>query len=122
MPANDGRHHRITHRTRMGTLSACAAAIVVLALGACSSTTTTPAASTAASASAGPGGGIVHGDRGVLLMVSGEGQGEERGDVRRTRPGEGRWETWRAVSLRRRTRLGRCPGADVRSVRPASLR
>ena len=30
-------------------------------------------------------GGIGHGDRGVLLVVS----GEERGDVRRTRPGEG---------------------------------
>ncbi len=55
MPANDGRHHHITHRVRVGTLSACAAAIIVLALGACSSTTTTPASSTAASASGGPG-------------------------------------------------------------------
>jgi phosphate transport system substrate-binding protein len=54
MPANDGRHHRITHRARVGTLSTSAAAIIVLALGACS-TTTTPASSTAASASGGPG-------------------------------------------------------------------
>src|SRR5450755_3144252 len=54
MPANDGRHHRITHRARIGTLSACAAAIIDLALGACR-TTTTPASSTAASASGGPG-------------------------------------------------------------------
>ena len=57
MPANDGRHHRITHRARIGTLSACAAAIIVLALGACGSTTTTPATSTGATAipSGGPG-------------------------------------------------------------------
>ena len=57
MPANDGRHHHITHRARIGTLSACAAAIIVLALGACSSTTTTPATSTGATAipSGGPG-------------------------------------------------------------------
>ena len=57
MPANDGRHHHITHRAYVGTLSACAAAIIVLALGACSSTTTTPATSTAATAipSGGPG-------------------------------------------------------------------
>ena len=50
MPANDGRHHHITHRARVGTFSACAAAIIALALGACTSTTTTPATSTAASA------------------------------------------------------------------------
>src|ERR1019366_4236743 len=50
MPANDGRHHHITHRARVGTFSACAAAIIALAPGACTSTTTTPATSTAASA------------------------------------------------------------------------
>src|ERR1039457_3081212 len=50
MPANDGRHHHITHRARVGTFSACAAAIIAFALGACTSTTTTPATSTAASA------------------------------------------------------------------------
>jgi phosphate transport system substrate-binding protein len=57
MPANDGRHHHITHRAGIGTFSACAAAIIVLALGACTSTTTTPATSTAATAipSGGPG-------------------------------------------------------------------
>ncbi len=57
MPANDVRHHRITHRARFGTFRACAAAIMVLALGACSSPTTTPATSTAATAipSGGPG-------------------------------------------------------------------
>jgi phosphate transport system substrate-binding protein len=57
MPANDGRHHQITHRARVGTLSACTAAIMALALGACTSSTTTPATSTAASAafSGGPG-------------------------------------------------------------------
>ncbi len=57
MPANDGRHHHITHRARVGTFSACAAAIIALALGACTSTTTTPATSTAATAipSGGPG-------------------------------------------------------------------
>jgi phosphate transport system substrate-binding protein len=57
MPANDGRHHRITHRARVGTFSACAAAIIALALGACTSATTTPATSTAATAipSGGPG-------------------------------------------------------------------
>ena len=57
MPANDGRHHHITHRAGIGTLGACAAAIIVLALGACTSTTTTPATSTAATAipSGGPG-------------------------------------------------------------------
>ena len=56
MPANDGRHHRITHRARAGTFGACAAAIIVLALAACGSTTT-PATSTAATAipSGGPG-------------------------------------------------------------------
>ena len=32
MPANDGRHHHITHRPRVGTLGACVAAIMVLAL------------------------------------------------------------------------------------------
>jgi len=57
MPANDGRHHHITHRAGIGTLSACAAAIIVLALGACSSTTTTPATSTAAAAATIPSGG-----------------------------------------------------------------
>ena len=57
MPANDGRHHHITHRARIGTLSACAAAIIVLALAACTSTTTTPATSTAATATAIPSGG-----------------------------------------------------------------
>ena len=57
MPANDGRHHHITHRAGIGTLGACAAAIIVLALAACTSTTTTPATSTAATAipSGGPG-------------------------------------------------------------------
>ena len=57
MPANDGRHHHITHRARIGTFSACAAAIITLALAACGSTTTTPATSTAATAipSGGPG-------------------------------------------------------------------
>ena len=57
MPANDGRHHHITHRAHVGTLSACAAAIIALTLGACSSTTTTPATSTGATAipSGGPG-------------------------------------------------------------------
>ena len=57
MPANDGRHHHITHRARISTFSACAAAIIALALGACTSTTTTPATSTAATAipSGGPG-------------------------------------------------------------------
>jgi phosphate transport system substrate-binding protein len=57
MPGNDGRHHRITHRARVGTLSACAAAIIALALGACTSTTTTPATSTAATATASASGG-----------------------------------------------------------------
>ena len=57
MPASDGRHHHITHRAYVGTLSACAAAIIALALGACGSTTTTPATSTGATAipSGGPG-------------------------------------------------------------------
>ncbi len=57
MPANDGRHHHITHRAHISTLSGCAAAIIALALGACTSTTTTPATSTAATAipSGGPG-------------------------------------------------------------------
>ena len=50
MPANDGRHHHITHRAYVGTLSACAAAIIALTLGPCSSTTTTPATSTGATA------------------------------------------------------------------------
>ena len=55
MPANDGRHHHTTHRTRTGTLSA-GAAIIALTLAACGSTTT-PATSTAATAipSGGPG-------------------------------------------------------------------
>jgi phosphate transport system substrate-binding protein len=52
MPANDGRHHHITHRAGISTLSVCTAAIIVLALGACSSTATTPATSTAAAAKA----------------------------------------------------------------------
>ena len=34
MPATDGRHHHITHRTRTGTLSA-GAAIIALTLAAC---------------------------------------------------------------------------------------
>ena len=57
MPANDERHHHITYRARIGTLSVCAAAIITLALAACGSTTTTPATSTAATAipSGGPG-------------------------------------------------------------------
>jgi phosphate transport system substrate-binding protein len=57
MPANDGRHHHITHRARISTLSACTAAIIGLALAACGSTTATPATSTAATAipSGGPG-------------------------------------------------------------------
>jgi phosphate transport system substrate-binding protein len=57
MPANDGRHHHITHRAHISTLSACAAAIIGLALAACGSTTATPATSTAATAipSGGPG-------------------------------------------------------------------
>ena len=57
MPANDGRHHHITHRAHIGTLSACAAAIIALTLGACSSTTSTPATNTGATAipSGGPG-------------------------------------------------------------------
>ena len=57
MPASDGRHHHITHRAYVGTLSACAAAIIALTLGACSSTTTTPATSTGATAipTGGPG-------------------------------------------------------------------
>ena len=57
MPANDGRHHHITHRAGISTLSACAAAIIVLALAACTSTATTPATSTAATATAIPSGG-----------------------------------------------------------------
>ena len=57
MPANVGRHHRITQRAHVRILSACAAAMITLALAACTSTTTTPAASTAATAipSGGPG-------------------------------------------------------------------
>ena len=57
MPANDGRHHYITNRARVGTFSACAAAVIALALGACTSTATTPATNTAATAipSGGPG-------------------------------------------------------------------
>jgi phosphate transport system substrate-binding protein len=47
MPANDGRHHRITYRTRTSTLSA-GAAIIALALAAC--TTTTSSTSTSSSA------------------------------------------------------------------------
>ena len=56
MPANDGRHHHITHRAHVRTFGACAAAIIVLAVAACGSTTT-PATSTAATAipSGGPG-------------------------------------------------------------------
>jgi phosphate transport system substrate-binding protein len=60
MPANDGRHHRITHRLQFGTFSACAAAIIALALAACSSTTT-PATSTAATAIPGGGPGTLTG-------------------------------------------------------------
>ena len=57
MPASDGRHHHITHRAYVGTLSACAAAIIALTLAACGSTTTTPATNTGATAipSGGPG-------------------------------------------------------------------
>ena len=57
MPANEGRHHHITHRARAGTFGGCAAAVIALALGACTSTTTTPATSTAATAipTGGPG-------------------------------------------------------------------
>jgi phosphate transport system substrate-binding protein len=47
MPANDGRHHRATHRTRGSTLSG-GAAIIALALTAC--TTTTNSTSTSSSA------------------------------------------------------------------------
>ena len=61
MPANEGRHHHITHRARVGTFSACVAAIMVLALGACSSPTTTPATSTAATAIPGGGPGTLTG-------------------------------------------------------------
>ena len=39
MPANDGRHHCTTHRTRTRTLGA-GAVIIVLALAACTTTTT----------------------------------------------------------------------------------
>jgi len=44
MPANDGRHHRTTHRTRISTLSA-GAAIIALALAACTTTTSTTSTS-----------------------------------------------------------------------------
>ena len=56
MPANVGRHHHTTHRTRTSALGA-GAIVIALALGACTSTTTTPATSTAATAipSGGPG-------------------------------------------------------------------
>jgi ABC-type phosphate transport system substrate-binding protein len=43
MPANDGRHHCTTHRTRTGTLSA-RAAIIALVLAACTATTSSTSA------------------------------------------------------------------------------
>src|ERR1035437_4761356 len=50
MPANDGRHHHITHRARVGTFSAGAAAVTCRRPGAWPSTAPPPATSTAASA------------------------------------------------------------------------
>jgi phosphate transport system substrate-binding protein len=47
MPANDGRHHRITYRTRTSTLTA-GAAIIALALAACTTTTSTTSTSSSA--------------------------------------------------------------------------
>ena len=48
MPANHGRPHNITHRTRVSTLSACAAVVVGLATAAC--TASAPASTSAISA------------------------------------------------------------------------
>lgn len=56
MPANDGRHHRTTHRTRTGTLSA-GAVIIALTLAACTTTTNSTSSSapgTTAAAASGP--------------------------------------------------------------------
>lgn len=44
MPANDGRHHHTTYRTRTSTLSA-GAAVIALALAACTTTTSTSTSS-----------------------------------------------------------------------------
>jgi phosphate transport system substrate-binding protein len=60
MPANDGRHHHITQRTRRITLSAGAAALITLIAAACTATTTgsstnsSPAPATTAAAASGP--------------------------------------------------------------------
>jgi phosphate transport system substrate-binding protein len=60
MPANDGRHHRITTRARTSTLSTCAALALTLAAAACTATTTSttstvsPAPATSAAGASGP--------------------------------------------------------------------
>ena len=56
MPANDGRHHRTTHRAYISTLSA-GAAIIALTLAACTTTTNSTSSSapgTTAAAASGP--------------------------------------------------------------------
>jgi phosphate transport system substrate-binding protein len=60
MPASDGRHHHVTHRTRIGTFSACAAAVITVAVTACTATTgaTTADATAPASSAAGARGGL----------------------------------------------------------------
>ncbi len=59
MPANDGRQPYITHRTRIRTLSACAAAIITAAVTACTTTnahTTSAVSSAPATSAADPSG------------------------------------------------------------------
>lgn len=52
MPASEGQHHHVTHRTQIGTLSACAAAVITVAVSACTATSTTSTTSAVASAPA----------------------------------------------------------------------
>lgn len=54
MPVNDGRQHHITHRNRVGTLSA-AAAILAISLAACTTASTTSTSSVATSAAGASG-------------------------------------------------------------------
>ncbi len=62
MPANDGRHSYVTHRTRISTLSLCVAAIVAVAVTACTATTTSTTSAVApapATSGGGSSGGLV---------------------------------------------------------------